>query len=153
MWLGGIPEQSTLEVIKQILLDSTEFQCLDIDQVQLIIKITILKPGKYIKGNKKVSSIHVVVPENKKAQATKSLKEIHPSIPRQHFPEGIQWRAIEHIVDRDFTVTEQSNVVVERMKCKQNAFLQDLCTTECRLFQMSTRKLRQNPTYRCHKFS
>ena len=46
MWLASIPEQSILEAIKDILLDSTEFQRLDIDQVQLIIKRTILKPGK-----------------------------------------------------------------------------------------------------------
>ena len=71
-----------------------------------------------------------MVPEDKKAQARKALKKIYPSIPRQHYPEGIQWRAIENIADRDFTVTEQSAIVTERMKYKENAFLQDLCTTE-----------------------
>ena len=46
VWLGGIPEQATLEERKQISLDSTEFQRLDIDQVQLMMKRIVLKPGK-----------------------------------------------------------------------------------------------------------
>ena len=133
MWFGrSIPEQLTLEAIEQILLDSTEFQRIDIDQVQLIMKRIILNPGTQIKGDKKVSTIHVVVPEDKNFQAKKSLKVIYPSIPRQNYPEGIQWRAIENITDRDFTVTEQSAIVVEKIKCKQNTFLQNLCTTEYR---------------------
>ena len=47
-----------------------------------------------------------MLPEGKKAQARKSLKVIYQSIPRQNYPGGIQWRAIENIADRDFTVTE-----------------------------------------------
>ena len=93
--------------------------------MQLLIKRIILKPDKQPKGNKKVSAIHVVVSEDKKAQARKTLKEIYPSIPRQNYPEGIQWRAIENIADRDFTVIEQSAIVVERMKFKKNDFRQD----------------------------
>ena len=90
VWGGGvIPEQSTLEAIEHILLDSIEFQRLDIDQVQLIIKSISLKPEQQIKGDKKVCTIHVVVSEDKKTQARQSLKTIYPSIPRQHYPEGI----------------------------------------------------------------
>ena len=51
--------------------------------MQLLVKRIILK-GKETKGNKKVSAIHVVVPENKKSQARKALKKIYLSIPRQH---------------------------------------------------------------------
>ena len=87
------------------------------------------------KRDKKVSKIHVMVPEDKKAQARKSLKTIYPSISSQYYPEGIQWRAIENIADRDFTVTKQSTIVAERMKFKQTSFLQDLCTTEYRHLQ------------------
>ena len=68
VWVGEyIPEQASLEVIEQILLDSSKFQRFDVDQVQLLtIRI------------KKVSATHTVVPENKKA-----LKAIYQSIPRQ----------------------------------------------------------------------
>ena len=66
-----------------MLLDSKEFERLEVDQVQLLVKRIILK-GKETKGNKKVSAIHVVVPENKKSQARKALKKIYLSIPRQH---------------------------------------------------------------------
>ena len=65
-----------------------------------------------------MSAIHVVVPEDKKYQARKALKEIYSSIPRQNYSEGIQWRAIENIVDRFFIETEQSDIVVERIKFK-----------------------------------
>ena len=65
--LGGtIPEQATLEVLEHIILDSTEFKRLDVDHVQLLTKRIILKPGKQPKVDKKVSAIHVVVPEDKK---------------------------------------------------------------------------------------
>ena len=84
---------------------------------------------------KKVHVIHVVVPEDKKTQARKALKEIYPSRPHNNYPEGIQWRVIENITDRNFTVTEQSSIVAERMKFKQSAFLQDLCTTEYKHLQ------------------
>ena len=84
------------------------------------------------KRDKKVSKIHVMVPEDKKAQARKSLKTIYPNISSQYYPEEIQWRAIENIADRDFTVTKQSTIVAETMKFKQTSFLQDLCTTEYR---------------------
>ena len=97
-----------------------------------------MKLGKHPKGDKKVSAIYVVVPEKKKAQARKALKEIYPSILRQNYSEDIQWRAIENIADRDFTVTEQSAIVVKGMKFKKNAFLQDLCTTEYRHLQNVT---------------
>ena len=53
-----------------------------------------------------MSAIHAVVPENKKAQARKALKAIYPKIARQSYPAGILWRAIEHIADRDITVTK-----------------------------------------------
>jgi len=74
-WMGvPIPEQTTLEAIEQILLDSKEFKRLEVNQVQLLIKSIILKPGKQPKGDKKVSAIHIVVSENKKAQAQKASK-------------------------------------------------------------------------------
>ena len=49
----------------------------------------------------------MVVPEDKTSQARKAFKSIYLSQPHNNYPEGIQWRAIENIVDRDFTVTEQ----------------------------------------------
>ena len=37
VWVGEyIPEQASLEVIEQILLDSSKFQRFDVDQVQLL---------------------------------------------------------------------------------------------------------------------
>ena len=114
--MGGIPEQATLDAIEQILLDSAKFQRLDIDQVQLMMKRIILKPGKKIKGDKRVSAIHVVVPKDKKAQTRKALKIICPSIPIHNYSEGIQWITIENIADRNFTMTEQSFIVVERIQ-------------------------------------
>ena len=120
-----------MEAIEYIPLDSKEFKRLEVDQVQLLIKRIILNPGEQPKGDKKVSEI----PKDKKAQVRKALKVIYPSIPRQHYPEERQWRAIENIADRDFTVIEQSAIVAERMKYKQNAFLQDLYTTEYRHLQ------------------
>ena len=65
-----------------------------------------------------MSAIHIVVPENTKAQARKALTAIYYSISQQHHPEGIQWQAIENIADGDFTVTEQSAIVAEMMECK-----------------------------------
>ena len=124
VWLGGsIPEQATLDAIEQTLLESYEFQRYDINQVELLTKRIILKPGKQQREEKKVHDIHVVVPEDKKAQARKALKAIYSSRPHNNYPECIQWRAIENIADRDFTVTEQSSIVSERMKFKQSAFL------------------------------
>ena len=129
VWLEGpILEQTTLEAIEQTLLESKEFQRYDIDQVELLTKRIILKPGKQRREDKKVHAIHVV------AQARKALKEIYPS-PHNNYPEGIQLRAIENIADRDFIVTEQSSIVAERMKFKQSAFLQDLCTTDYKHLQ------------------
>ena len=72
-----------------------------------------------------------MVPEDKKAQARKALKVTYPSITHNNYLEGIQWRAIENITDREFTVT----IVAERMKFKHSAFLQDLCTTEYKHLQ------------------
>ena len=47
VWLEGpILEQATLEAIEQTLLESNEFQRYDIDQVELLTKRIILKPGK-----------------------------------------------------------------------------------------------------------
>ena len=47
VWIGEtIPVQETLEAIKQTLIESKEFQRYDIDQVELLNKIIILKPGK-----------------------------------------------------------------------------------------------------------
>ena len=119
VWLGGqISEHATLEAIEETLLESDEFQRYDIDQVELLTKWIILKPGKQRYEEKKVHAIYVVVPEDKKVQARKALKAIYPSRPHNNYPEGIQWRAIENIADRDFTVTEQSSIVAERMKFK-----------------------------------
>ena len=142
---GAIHEQATLETTEQILPDSMEFKRLDVDQAQLLTKRTILKPGKQPKGDKKLSKIHVVVPEGKIAQARKALKAIYPSIPRQNCPEDIQWRAFENIVDRDFTATEQSANVVERMKFKQDDFLQDLFTAEYRHLQNVNTEIETEP--------
>ena len=136
VWLGGpIPEQSTLDAIEQLLLDSTAFKEQNIDQLELVVKKIILHPGKQPRGEKKINAIHVLVPEDKKAQARKALKTVYPSLPQPHYPEGIQWRAIENIADRDFTVTEQASIVAERMKHKQSAFLQDLCSTSYKHLQ------------------
>ena len=49
------------------------------------------------------------------------------------------------IADTDFTVTEQLTIVVWKMKFKQNAFLQDLCTTEYRHLQNINAKIETPP--------
>ena len=51
------------------------------------MKKIILKPGKQIKEDKIVSTIHVVVPENKKDQERKALKTIYPINSRQNLLE------------------------------------------------------------------
>ena len=136
VWLGGpISEQATLHAIEKTLLESDNFQRYDIDQVELSTKLIILKRGKQQREEGKLHAIHVVVPEDKRAQARKALKTIYPSRPHNNYPEGIQWRAIENIADHDFTVTEQSSIVAERMKSKQSAFLQNLFTTEYKYLQ------------------
>ena len=70
-----------------------------------------------------------MVPEDKKAQARKALKVIYilvdPMIIIQKEFKGI---VIENIAVRDFTVMEQSSIVVEWMKLKQSPFIQDLFT-------------------------
>ena len=108
---GPIPEQATLEAIEHTFLESNEFQRYDIDQVELLTKSIILKPGKQQREEKKVHAIHVIVPEDKKTQARKALKSIYSSRLHNNYPEGIQWRPVENIADRDFTVTEQSSIV------------------------------------------
>ena len=114
--------------------------------MQLLLTPTILKPGKQPKGDKKMSTMHVVVPENKKAQTRKALMVIYPSTPRHNYLEGIQWRAIENIADIDFTVTEQSAIVVERIKFNgKNIFLQNLCTTEYRHLQNFNAEIETEP--------
>lgn len=40
---------------------------------------------------KKMSTIYVVVPEDKKAQARKALKFIYRSRPQDNYTEGIKW--------------------------------------------------------------
>ena len=92
---GPIPEQVTLDAIEQIRLDSTEFKRLEVNQVQLLVRCIILKPSKQIKGDKKVSANHVVVPEDKKVQARKALKKIYQSIPRKHYPEEISGERVK----------------------------------------------------------
>ena len=64
-----------------------ECQRFNIDQVQLIMKSIILKPGKQIKGDKKVSVIHDMVPEDKKTQARKALRTFYPRMPRRNYLE------------------------------------------------------------------
>ena len=129
-----------MESIEQTLLESKEFQRYDIDEFELLTKIIIPKPGKQRREEKKVHTIHVVVPEDKKAQAMKALKSIHPSRSHNNYPEEIKWRAIENIADRDFIVTEQSSSVAERNIFEHSAFLQDLCTTEYKNSQMLMQK-------------
>ena len=51
--------------------------------------------------------------QKKKHKLKKTLKNIYSSRPHNNYPEGIQWRAIENIMDRDFTVTKQSSIVDE----------------------------------------
>ena len=54
VWLGGpISEQTTLEAIEQILLESDEFQRYNINQVELLTKRIILKPGKQRREGKR----------------------------------------------------------------------------------------------------
>ena len=54
VWLGGpIPEQSTLDAIEQLLLDSPVFKEYKIDQLELVNKKIILHPGKQPRGEKK----------------------------------------------------------------------------------------------------
>ena len=108
-----------MEEIEQTLLESNEFQRYDIDHVELLTKRIILKPGKQRREEKRVPAIHVVVPVDKKAQARKALKVTYPSITHNNYLEGIQWRAIENITNRELTVT----IVAERMKFKQSVFL------------------------------
>ena len=135
VWIEGpIPVQSTLEVIEHTLIEFKEFQRYNIDLMELLNKEIIFKPRKQTRGDKK-STIHVVILEDKKSQAKKSLKNIYPSRHHNNYPEGISSRAIENIADRYFTVTEKSSIVAERMKSKQSAFLQDLCTTEYKYLQ------------------
>ena len=86
-------------------MNSVEFKRFDIDQVGLLTKIN-LKLEKETKGDKNMSAIIAVIPEDSKTQTRKALKSIYPSIPRQNYPEGIQWRVIEKITDRYFTLTE-----------------------------------------------
>ena len=86
-------------------MNSVEFKRFDIDQVGLLTTINF-KLEKETKGDKHMSAIIVVIPEDNKAQTRKALKSIYPSILRQNYPEGIQWRVIEKITDRDFTITE-----------------------------------------------
>ena len=74
---GPIPEQRTLDTIEQLLLESTEFQANNIDQIELVKKI-ILHPGKQIRGDKKVNAIHVIVPEEKKGLSKKSIEDNIP---------------------------------------------------------------------------
>ena len=134
-------------------MNSVEFKRFDFNKVELLKTRIILNHGKQTKGDNKISTIHIVVLEDKTSQTRKSLKTIFPSIPRQNYPEDIQWRAIKNTAGRDFTITEQSTIVVERMRFKHNTFLQDLCTTDYRHLQkMSTRKLKQYHSYHCHRF-
>ena len=102
--------------MEQIIWDLVYFKGLDINQVQLLLKRIILKKGKQNNWDKKVRAIHVVISEDKKVQARKSLKAIYPSIIRQYYLEGTQWISIKNIVDRDFTVIKQSAIVTERVK-------------------------------------
>ena len=137
VWLGGpIPKQTTLDATEHTLLESNDCQRYDIDQVKLLTKRILIKTGKQRCEEKKAHAIHVIVPEDKKNTSyRKVLKAIYPSRPNNNYPEGIQWRTIENIADHDFTVSEQSSIVVERMKFKHSAFLQDLCTTEYKHLQ------------------
>ena len=57
-------------------MDSVEFKRFNIDQVELLTKPIFLKPGKQTKGDKKVSVIHVIAPEDEKSQVRKMLKAI-----------------------------------------------------------------------------
>ena len=82
LWLGGpIPEQGTLDAIEQLLLESTAFKAHNIDQLELVNNKIILHPGRQQRGEKKVNAIHVLGPEEKKAQARKALKTVYPSLP------------------------------------------------------------------------
>ena len=82
VWLGvPIPEQGTLDAIEQLLLESTAFKAHNIDQLELVNNKIILHPGRQQRGEKKVNAIHVLGPEEKKAQARKALKTVYPSLP------------------------------------------------------------------------
>ena len=58
------------------------------------------------------------------------MKDVHPSLSQQYYSEEIQWMVIENIADRNFTMTEQTSTITERVKYKQSSFLQDLCSTD-----------------------
>jgi len=90
VWLGEpVLKQATLNAIEHALLESNEFQRYDIDQVELLTKQIILKPGKQRREEKTIHAIHDVVSEDKKAQARKALKAIYPSRPHNNYPERI----------------------------------------------------------------
>ena len=73
-------------------------------------------------GEGKVHTVHVIVLEDKKAQSRKALKKIYHIISQPHYPGGIQWRTIDNMVARDFTVTAQSSIVVDLIKHKKAHF-------------------------------
>lgn len=82
VWLGvPILEQGTLDAIEQLLLESTAFKAHNIDQLELVNNKIILHPGRQQRGEKKVNAIHVLGPEENKAQARKALKTVYPSLP------------------------------------------------------------------------
>ena len=88
----------------------------------------------------------MVVPEDKKAQTRIALKIIYSSIPRDNYLEGIQWRAIENIVDRGFIVIEQLSIVVEQIKFKQKISSRTYAPWSTKIFKILIQRWILNPS-------
>ena len=80
VWLRGpILEQHTAGAIEHTLLKWEEFNIFYINQMELVVTQILLRLERQNRSDKKVKSIHMMVSENRKAQAKNCWMQFIPS--------------------------------------------------------------------------
>lgn len=130
VWMGGpIPDEATREMIEETILASSIFKVNGITNLEFQVLPVRIKKGALPKGSKRVKAVHAVCSMEDSDKVRDILKRMYPSKPKQEYPEGVQWRAIENTADPDFPVPPKARMIAERMKYKQANFLRGLRTT------------------------
>jgi hypothetical protein len=103
VWFGDpIPEESTRELIEDIILESPIFQKHGITNLELQNLPIRTKNGAVPKGAKRVKAIHAICSKDNSDKVRDILKQMYLSKPRKDYPKGVQWRAIENTADPNF---------------------------------------------------
>jgi hypothetical protein len=89
--------------------------------------------------------MHVIITEEVKGQARSCLGRQYPSTPCPDYPLGIQYRFVPNTADPDFSVPPRTRIIVDKLRCKQASFLDNLIERQSLHFDNLHSALNSNP--------